>query len=134
MHNKHYAELSNFFCKKCIIQYSEIPVSNSYPFASSVLFCSSLNRQVQIFMSYVTFTTLLNMYVLGKQGTGLYTVFRSDRKTFTKGQLISKGLFVFSNFPKKRTKNFCPSRLGQRLTFSSSFFGRIEDTKISFRD
>ena len=26
------------------------------------------------------------------------------------------------------------SRLGQKLTFSSSFFGRIEDTKISFRD
>ena len=51
---------------------------------------------------------------------------------FTKGQLISKGLFL--NSPKKRTKNFCPSRLGQKLIFSSSFFGRIEDTKISFRD
>ena len=51
-----------------------------------------------------------------------------------KGKLISKGLFGFFNSPKKRTKNFCPSRLGQNLTFSSSFFGRIEDTKISFRD
>ena len=51
-----------------------------------------------------------------------------------KGQLISKGFFGFFNSPKKRTKNFCPSRLGQKLTFSSSFFGRIEDTKISFRD
>ena len=51
-----------------------------------------------------------------------------------KGQLISKGLFGFFNSPKKRTKNFCSSRLGQKLTFSSSFFGRIEDTKISFRD
>ena len=51
-----------------------------------------------------------------------------------KGQLISKGLFVFFNSPKKWTKNFGPSRLGQKLTFSSSFFGRIEDTKISFRD
>jgi hypothetical protein len=51
-----------------------------------------------------------------------------------KGQLISKGLFGFFNSPKKRTKNFCPSRLGQKLTFSSSFFGRIEDTKSSFRD
>ena len=50
-----------------------------------------------------------------------------------KGQLISKGLFVFFNSPKKRTKNFCPSRLGQKLTFSKLFFGRIEDTKISFR-
>ena len=33
----------------------------------------------------------------------------------TKGQLISKGHFVFFNSPKKQTKNFCPSRLGQKL-------------------
>ena len=52
----------------------------------------------------------------------------------TKGQLISKGLFGFFNSSKKRTKNFCPSRLGQKLKFSSSFFGRIEDIKIYFRD
>jgi hypothetical protein len=55
------------------------------------------------------------------------------KKLFTvKGQLFSKGLFVFFNSSKKRTKNFCPSRLGQKLTFSSSFFGRIEDGGISF--
>ena len=48
--------------------------------------------------------------------------------------LLSKGHFGFFNSPKKRTKNFCPSRLGQKLTFLSSFFGRIEDTKISFWD
>ena len=52
----------------------------------------------------------------------------------SKGRLILKGLFGSFNSPKKRTKHFCPSRLGQKLTFSSSFFGRIEDTKISFRD
>ena len=51
-----------------------------------------------------------------------------------KGHLISKGLCGFFNSPKKRTKNFCPSRLGRKLTFSSSFFGRIEDAKIFFRD
>ena len=56
------------------------------------------------------------------------------RKLETKGQLISKGLFGFFNSPKKRTKTFCPSRLGQKLTFSSLFSGRIEDTKIFFRD
>ena len=43
-----------------------------------------------------------------------------------KGQLISKGLFDFFNSSKKWTKNCCPSRLGQKSTFSSSFFGRIE--------
>ena len=37
-----------------------------------------------------------------------------------RGQLILKGLFGFFNSPKKRTKNFCPGRLGQKLTFSSS--------------
>ena len=31
-------------------------------------------------------------------------------------------------------KNFCTSSLRQKLKFSSLFFGRIEDTKISFRD
>ena len=49
---------------------------------------------------------------------------------FGKGQLISKGHFVFFNSSKKRTKN----RLGQKSKFSSSFLGRIEDTKISFRN
>ena len=39
------------------------------------------------------------------------------------GQLISKGrLGFFFNSPKKRTKKFCPSRLGQKFEFSSSFF------------
>ena len=51
-----------------------------------------------------------------------------------KGKLISKGLFGFFNSPKKPTKNFCPSRLGQKLTFLSFFFGGIGDTKTSFRD
>ena len=37
-----------------------------------------------------------------------------------KGQLISKGLFVFFNSPKKH--------------FQVCFFGRIEGTKISFRE
>ena len=45
----------------------------------------------------------------------------------SKGQLISKGLLDFFNSSKKRTKKFCPSRVGQKLTFSSSFFGRIVD-------
>ena len=39
-----------------------------------------------------------------------------------KGQLISKGHFGFFNYLKKRTKNFCPSRLGQKFEFSSSLF------------
>jgi hypothetical protein len=51
---------------------------------------------------------------------------------FSKGQVISKGLFGFFNSSKKRTKYFYPSRLGQKLKLWSSFFGRIEDIKISF--
>ena len=50
------------------------------------------------------------------------------------GQLISKGLFGVFDYPKKRTKNVCPSRLGQKFEFSSSFFGRIENTKKAFRN
>ena len=45
-----------------------------------------------------------------------------------KGQLLLKGLFGVFNSSKKRTK------LGQKLKFSSSFFGRIEDTKMTFRN
>ena len=57
-----------------------------------------------------------------------------SRQTSDKGQLISKGLFCVFNSSKKRTKNLCPGRLGQKLKFSSSFFGRIEDTKKTFRN
>ena len=49
-----------------------------------------------------------------------------------KGQLLSKGLFCDINSSKKRTKKFCLSRQGQKLKFSSSFPGRIEDTKRHF--
>ena len=38
------------------------------------------------------------------------------------------------NSSKKRTKNFCPSWLGQKSKFSSSSFGRIDNTRISFWD
>ena len=51
-----------------------------------------------------------------------------------KGHLIEKGLIGVFNSPKKRTKNVCPSRLGLKFEFSSSFFGRIEDTKKAFRN
>ena len=50
----------------------------------------------------------------------------------TKGQLISKCLFGVFNSSKQQPKNFCPSRLGQKLEFSSLFFGKIEDAKMSF--
>ena len=46
---------------------------------------------------------------------------------YAKGQIISKGLFGVFNTSKKRTKNFCPSRLGQKIEFSSSFFERIDE-------
>ena len=51
----------------------------------------------------------------------------------TKSQLISEGLFVFFSSPKKRTKNFCTSRLGQKLTFSSSFFWELKTLKFLFQ-
>ena len=55
-------------------------------------------------------------------------------KSLLKVSWFRKGFLFFFNSPKKWTKNFGPSRLGQKLTFSSSFFGRIEGTKISFHD
>ena len=50
----------------------------------------------------------------------------------TIGQLISKCLFSFFNSSKKRTKNLCTSRLGQKSWYLSSFFERIEDIKKTF--
>ena len=49
-----------------------------------------------------------------------------------KGQIISKGLLGFFNSPKKRTNFFCPSRVGQKLTFSSSFLGELKTIKFPF--
>ena len=69
--------------------------------------------------------------MLGKPG---FVSSKWQKNEIVKDQLILKGLFGFFNSPKKRTKNFCPSRLGQKLTFSISFFGRIKDIKIAFRD
>ena len=45
---------------------------------------------------------------------------------FVKGQLILKGLFGVFNSPKKRTKDV--------FEFSSSLFGRTEDTKKAVRN
>ena len=63
-----------------------------------------------------------------------FDLVKSSESWCSKGQLISKCLFGAFNSSKKRTKNFGPSRLGQKFEFSRLFFGRIEDTKISFRD
>ena len=49
----------------------------------------------------------------------------------TKGGSVNFQKAFFFNSPKKRTKISAP--LGQKLTFSSLFFGRIEDTKIFSR-
>ena len=40
--------------------------------------------------------------------------------------------FSFFNSPKNRTKNFCPSRLGQKSKLSSSFLGELETPKRHF--
>jgi hypothetical protein len=98
---------------------------------------AKLIHKYRIYTIVPSLAKLLGKYV-GKQLLDinkfpqLKVGFRRYRKQMIKGQLISKGLFVLSILPKKRTKNFCLSRLGQKLTFSSLFFGRIEDTKISF--
>ena len=46
-----------------------------------------------------------------------------------KGKLISKGNFGFFNSSKKRTKNFCPNRLGPKFKFVF-----LEELKTSKRE
>ena len=54
-----------------------------------------------------------------------------------KGQLISKGLYSILNSSKNQTKISIRGiivMLGRIFSFFRSFFGRIEDTKTSFRN
>ena len=86
---------------------------------------------------YVNFRNFLLIYDLILHENEVFLLYfllllEGAIKEFVKGQLISKELFGFFNSSKKRTKNFCPNKLRQKLTFSSSFFGRIEDIKVSF--
>ena len=53
----------------------------------------------------------------------------------TKGQLISKCLFGIFNSPKKPTKKFeFTTMVPQVKLFLFVFWGRIEDTKKTFRN
>ena len=63
---------------------------------------------------------------LSRHLKGHHDLNKSPEDTVPKGQLISKGLFVFFNL-QENEQNFW-----QNLTFSSLFFGRIEDITISF--
>ena len=125
MHSIYLCTLCNISCLSCNNRrQTECKMSLSLRFVFSILkvitnaciLCYLLNSNV-FFLRIINKCNNLNI---------------SSRRT--KGQLISKGNFCVFNSPKKRTKKFYPSRLGQKLTFSSSFFGRIKDTKISFRD
>ena len=51
-----------------------------------------------------------------------------------KGQLISKCLFGIFNSPKKQTKNSTLLLWYLKSNCFHSFFGRIEDTKRTFRN
>ena len=72
---------------------------------------------IKVFLKFSLFTEQCS--VLGWLTTGF--------NELCKGQLRSKGLLGFFNSSKKQTKNFCPSRLGPKLKFSSSSIERIED-------
>ena len=52
----------------------------------------------------------------------------------SKGQLISKCLFGIFNSPKKQTEKFDFSTMVPQVDCFRPFFGRIEDTKKTFRN
>jgi hypothetical protein len=51
-----------------------------------------------------------------------------------KGQLISKCLFGIINSPKKRTKKLDFTTMVPQVELFSFVFGRIEETKKTFRN
>ena len=76
-------------------------------FTVNVTVCS--NRQIDG-EDFVNFCGLLTKHEL-KNLNSCHA--RFELPHLAKGQLIWKGHFDFFNSPKKRTKSFCPSRLGQ---------------------
>ena len=50
----------------------------------------------------------------------------------SKGQMISEENLCVFNSSKKRTKNFGPSRLGQKFEFSRLFLEELEAPKFLF--
>ena len=98
-----------------------------------VRFWKKLKTPKKIFRNYMTFSFRFYSITITRDvaESKVETIILNplDLNSDAKGQLISKGHFGFFNSPKKRTKNFCPSRLGQKFEFSSSFFWRIGDSK-----
>ena len=61
-----------------------------------------------------------------------FLTFRADGVIYSKGQIISKGLLVSSNSPKKGTNKFIFTTTYNE--FVHLFLGEFEDTKKSFQN
>ena len=92
------------------------------------LFCNNviILMWLQGTVTNVHFT--ISCYLLG---TSIYDV-EIVQGTDCKGQLISKRLFGFFNSPKKSNEKFLAHLSWQKLTFSSSYFGRFKTLKFPF--
>ena len=77
----------------------------------------------------------VKLKIWGKQSVIIVlAAFRSALKYLDKRSVNFEMPFRFFNSSKNRTKDFCPSRIGQKLQFSSLFFERIEETKRTFQN
>ena len=80
-----------------------------------------------------TYVLSTSIYLLTRQSLPCWQYRVAWRHT--KGQLISKCLFGVFNSPKKRTKTIqLQVPIVVKSNFFRSFFGRIEDTKKTFRN
>ena len=84
--------------------------------------CTELLEELQFFYDFYLYFSPSMM-----QKINLQSISCTRPLKVLKGELFSKVIFVlFFNSPKKRMKTFCPRGLGQKLTFSSSFFGTLK--------
>ena len=89
-----------------------------------------LKGQVKPCVNYMVLCTPNGTAVLNKVLRLLWNYLPKDLKT--KGQLISKCFFGIFNSPKKRTKKSTLLLWYLKSNCFRSFFGRIEDSKMTF--
>ena len=104
--------ISQNCCQACLLEYLNFPPIFTHPNTSFQVLCRGLYPPIWTFFLFLL-------------------LFRTLRLFVSKGQLISKCLFGVFNSPKNERKHF---DLRYHSSNFCSFFGRIEDTKNTFRN
>ena len=107
-----------------------IPKKRNYRIWLKLLAFSDLKTMV---FCFETCSELRKIELLEAEGREFGKKFEISRTIYSKGLLISKGLFGILNSPKKRTKKFdFTSMIPQVDLFSFVFWEKLKTSKIHF--